>query len=93
MALAPCLLGYSAIASRLYADPKTKRDGNIYWKWIENYVADDYAEAVAIGSGEKSTCINITSWRLTRKRYPREKCNFAVSKPRRRAGENLHSCN
>jgi hydroxymethylpyrimidine/phosphomethylpyrimidine kinase len=52
IALAPCLLGYSIIAKRLYSDPKTKRDGNTYWKWIETYVADDYSEAVRVGSGE-----------------------------------------
>jgi thiaminase len=51
VALAPCLIGYGDIAKRLYADPNTKRQGNIYWKWIENYVADDYSEAVRVGSG------------------------------------------
>ena len=55
VALAPCLIGYGDIAKRLHADPKTKREGNIYWKWIENYVADDYREAVSVGSG-KWTC-------------------------------------
>ncbi|KAI9052284.1 hypothetical protein LZ554_003639 [Drepanopeziza brunnea f. sp. 'monogermtubi'] len=50
IALAPCLIGYGVIAKRLHADPKTKREGNIYWKWIENYVADDYVEAVDTGS-------------------------------------------
>jgi len=49
IALLPCLLGYGAIARRLYDDPKTKREGNRYWKWIENYVADDYVEAVDLG--------------------------------------------
>ena len=52
MALAPCLLGYGDIAKRLHGDPSTKREGNIYWKWVENYVADEYAEAVQAGSGE-----------------------------------------
>lgn len=51
MALAPCLLGYGQIARRLYDDPNTLRSGNRYWKWIENYVADDYVEAVRQGSG------------------------------------------
>jgi thiaminase len=51
IALAPCLIGYGVIARRLYDDPKTKREGNIYMQWIENYVADDYVEAVKIGSG------------------------------------------
>lgn len=52
IALAPCLLGYGEIAKRLHADSKTKREGNIYWKWIENYVADDYVEAVNVGRGK-----------------------------------------
>jgi hydroxymethylpyrimidine/phosphomethylpyrimidine kinase len=49
MALLPCLLGYGVIARRLYDDPQTKREGNVYWKWIENYVAEDYVEAVRLG--------------------------------------------
>lgn len=53
IAMAPCLIGYGMIARRLFDDPKTKRDGNIYWKWIENYVAEDYVEAVQIGSGKE----------------------------------------
>ncbi|KAH8821525.1 thiamine biosynthesis protein-like protein (Thi-4) [Xylogone sp. PMI_703] len=53
IAMAPCLIGYGHIAQRLFNDPETKREGNIYWKWIENYVADDYVEAVRIGSGQK----------------------------------------
>jgi hydroxymethylpyrimidine/phosphomethylpyrimidine kinase len=50
--MAPCLLGYGAIAKQLHADPRSKREGNLYWTWIENYVADDYATAVKTGSGE-----------------------------------------
>jgi thiaminase len=57
MALAPCLIGYGAIAKRLYTGENTLREGNTYWKWIENYVADDYTKAVQIGSG-KSGCEN-----------------------------------
>jgi len=51
MAFLPCLLGYGIIASRLHASPTAKRghDTNPYWKWIENYVADDYTEAMAAG--------------------------------------------
>lgn len=51
VAMAPCLIGYGEIAKRLHADLKTKREGNIYWKWIMNYVADDYTGAVATGRG------------------------------------------
>jgi thiaminase len=52
IALLPCLLGYGTIARRLFDDPNTVREGNRYWKWIQNYVADDYTEAVQLGSGE-----------------------------------------
>jgi thiaminase len=54
IALAPCLLVYSIIAKRLYSDPQTKRDGNVYWKWILSYVADDYSEAVRVGSSKSN---------------------------------------
>jgi thiaminase len=50
MALAPCLIGYGTIARRLHGEEKTLREGNRYWKWIENYVAEDYTEAVQLGS-------------------------------------------
>ncbi|KAK2813611.1 hypothetical protein FQN50_000006 [Emmonsiellopsis sp. PD_5] len=50
VALSPCLIGYGQIAKRLHSDENTVRMGNKYWKWIENYVADDYAEAVRKGS-------------------------------------------
>ncbi|KAI1847795.1 hypothetical protein JX265_009223 [Neoarthrinium moseri] len=49
VALAPCLLGYGALAAMLHGDPRTKTEGNTYWKWILNYVADDYVEAVRTG--------------------------------------------
>lgn len=52
IALAPCLLGYAAVAKMLHGDSTTVREGNLYWDWIENYVADDYVQAVRTGSGE-----------------------------------------
>jgi thiaminase len=54
ISMAPCLLGYGIIANRLHADPKTKREGNIYWTWIENYVSEDYTEAVKLGTGTET---------------------------------------
>jgi thiaminase len=51
ISMAPCLIGYGVIARRLHDDPKTKRENNIYWTWIESYVAEDYTEAVKIGRG------------------------------------------
>ncbi|KGQ04716.1 Putative hydroxymethylpyrimidine/phosphomethylpyrimidine kinase 2 [Beauveria bassiana D1-5] len=52
IALAPCLLGYGAVAQMLAAHPATVRDqqANTYWPWIETYGAADYAEAVRLGS-------------------------------------------
>lgn len=60
VAMAPCLLGYGAIAKHLHEDPRSKREGNIYWTWIQNYVADDYTAAVKTGSGE---CVHPTTSR------------------------------
>lgn len=51
VALAPCLIGYGAIAKRLHSDESSVRSGNRYWKWIENYIAEDYTTAVKSGSG------------------------------------------
>ena len=53
IAFAPCLIGYGRIARRLYDAPDTVRgEKNRYWQWIENYVAEDYVEAVVKGTGE-----------------------------------------
>lgn len=49
VALAPCLLGYGEAARRVYGDRESKREGNRYWRWVENYVAGDYVEAVGKG--------------------------------------------
>jgi thiaminase len=50
VALAPCLLGYGAVGRALHDDPRAvKTDANMYWRWIRNYVADDYVEAVSTG--------------------------------------------
>lgn len=50
IALLPCLIGYGIIAKRLYEDPNTVRTGSKYWKWIEQYVADEYRDAMVRGS-------------------------------------------
>ncbi|KAG6118681.1 hypothetical protein E4U13_008369 [Claviceps humidiphila] len=51
MALAPCLLGYGAVAKMLHTHESTRRGAeNVYWPWIQNYVADDYVQAVRLGS-------------------------------------------
>ncbi|KAH8910326.1 hypothetical protein BR93DRAFT_875169 [Coniochaeta sp. PMI_546] len=51
VALAPCLLGYGAIARQLHSSPDVRKGKeNRYWPWIENYVAEDYVAAMRTGS-------------------------------------------
>jgi thiaminase len=52
IAMSPCLVGYGVIAKQLHADSRSKREDNLYWAWIQNYVSDDYLEALKVGSGE-----------------------------------------
>uniref|UniRef100_A0A8H7KB68 Pyridoxamine kinase/Phosphomethylpyrimidine kinase domain-containing protein n=1 Tax=Bionectria ochroleuca TaxID=29856 RepID=A0A8H7KB68_BIOOC len=50
LAMAPCLLGYFAVAEMLRDHHKTVRENNTYWDWIEFYVGAEYTEAVRLGS-------------------------------------------
>ncbi|KAK4186626.1 putative hydroxymethylpyrimidine/phosphomethylpyrimidine kinase 2 [Podospora australis] len=50
VSMAPCLLGYGAIARHLFSDPKSQKEGNVYWTWIKNYVEEDYLTAIKTGS-------------------------------------------
>lgn len=49
VALLPCLIGYGEIGMRIFNDPKTKRENNIYWNWIKNYAGDMYQGDVREG--------------------------------------------
>lgn len=53
IALLPCLLGYGMIGRRLKDLQATNppKEPNAYLTWINNYVADDYTEAVRTGRG------------------------------------------
>lgn len=53
IALLPCLLGYGMIGRRLKDLQTTNppKEPNAYLTWINNYVADDYTEAVRTGRG------------------------------------------
>lgn len=65
MALAPCLLGYGAVAKMLHTHESTRRGAeNVYWPWIQNYVADDYVQAVRLGSGSYPLYPALESCRL-----------------------------
>ena len=50
ISLASCLLGYGIAATHLQKKYYNQREGNRYWKWVENYVAEDYRTAVQVGS-------------------------------------------
>jgi thiaminase len=52
VAIAPCLLGYGEIGVRLANDPNTKREGNPYYPWIQNYAKDGFQQAVREGEGK-----------------------------------------
>ena len=64
MALAPCLIGYGVTASRLHGEKESRTTamGNRYWRWVENYVADDYREAMRVGSGESKNLYLYFFW-------------------------------
>jgi thiaminase II len=51
ISLLPCLLGYGEAAQHLYNDPQSVKteQGNKYWRWVENYVAEDYQQAITTG--------------------------------------------
>jgi thiaminase II len=49
VAMASCLLGYQAAAEWLKAQPGSKREDNRYWKWVDNYGGEEYAEGVRLG--------------------------------------------
>lgn len=48
IALAACLIGYGEVGRRL-AESKTTNRESRYWKWIQNYAAADYSQAVDTG--------------------------------------------
>jgi thiaminase len=77
IALLPCLIGYGIIARRLFDDPKTTREDNKYWKWIETYVAEDYCDAMKTGKGTR-LCRRIGANKLTSDRTHRSTCEKAV---------------
>jgi thiaminase/transcriptional activator TenA len=43
-ALAPCIVGYAAIAAERVADPATRLDGNRYREWLEMYAGAEYQD-------------------------------------------------
>lgn len=52
VALAPCVVGYGEIGSRLINSPDTIKEDNPYLPWIEMYASDDYKQ-VAQGAIEQ----------------------------------------
>ncbi len=66
-ALAPCVIGYGEIGTRLANDPATKRDDNPYWSWIEMYSGDDYAGVVTAAMDQLDRLAEVS---LTEARFP-----------------------
>lgn len=60
IALASCSIGYGVSAQLLRGDVKTKRLGNLYYKWIESYSGDEYQETVRSTSGKITAFTNST---------------------------------
>ena len=92
-ALAPCLIGYGAIAKRLNAADSSIREGNPYWRWVENYIAEDFVEAVKKGSGrlvaskfEEPRRLNDSSSSADRGKHPK-----AITLACRRIGSDIYS--
>jgi thiaminase/transcriptional activator TenA len=42
VALAPCVIGYAAIAAERMTDPGTRLDGNRYREWLDMYAGAEY---------------------------------------------------
>ncbi|KAF8988797.1 hypothetical protein BGZ52_000751 [Haplosporangium bisporale] len=60
LAIAPCLIGYGKIGTRLYNDPNTVRgDANPYWDWIKSYNDSSYQDAVVRGVANLERQCNI----------------------------------
>lgn len=44
VALAPCVIGYAEICTRLIKNPATQLEGNPYKEWIEMYAGEEYQD-------------------------------------------------
>ena len=66
-ALAPCVVGYAEIGMTLAASPKTRRDGNPYWDWIEMYAGNAYQ---AVAAGERAMLDRLGTARGAEARLP-----------------------
>lgn len=51
VAALPCIIGYGEIGRSLTEDRETKKDGNLYWEWIEAYTTEGYMEVVKYSNG------------------------------------------
>ena len=65
MALASCLIGYHIAAKWMIGRAESKKEGNRYWRWAENYIAPEYVAAVEAGSCQYSVSQGLTQKTLT----------------------------
>lgn len=67
VALAPCVVGYAEIGQQLMQSPATKRQGNPYAAWIEQYAGDEYQ---AVARAAVAQLDRLAERRLTPARFP-----------------------
>jgi thiaminase (transcriptional activator TenA) len=75
-ALAPCIIGYAAIASERLADPATRLDGNPYREWLEMYAGTEYQ---ALAREARGALDEQFAKRGGEGRFPSLAANFATS--------------
>ena len=73
-ALSPCVVGYGEIGNKLKTDPNTKKNGNPYMEWIDEYASDGY-QSVAIAGIAKIDELGAEV--MTETRFPRLVETFA----------------
>ncbi|CAO3372748.1 thiaminase II [Azospirillum argentinense] len=67
VALAPCVVGYAEIGTRLAASPSGLAAGNPYRSWIAEYSGDTYQEVAA---GARATLDRLAARGMTEQRFP-----------------------
>lgn len=74
VSMLPCVLGYRLVGERLAAGGEgIKKEGNIYWDWVEGYASDEYNGAAkkereqvekmiqGVGSKDIQRCVELFS--------------------------------
>ena len=73
VALAPCVVGYAEIGTRLAASPSGLVEGNPYRSWIAEYAGDAYQEVAA---NARATLNRLAARAMTEQRFPQLVATF-----------------